>query len=130
MFGTQVYINQQFDREKHEPWYSEILYQNSVVSGADCVATIDYGDFGAKYIYISGIIISFFSTLGSNTSFTDQFGRVLFTVKTDTNTNGYIEFEQVIKGSTLFVSAHSPAAGFTFTVKHQYLREVDLPKKK
>lgn len=131
-YGDKKYITQ--SDELNSMWYSEPLYTVSTLVGAAQVARTQYGDFGAKYILITGIILSSGIAAGAANlvTFTDIFGRVIFVMDSGREGNGFYEIVKIIPGQQVFVSATFQApviADYFFTVKHQYLREVDKVNK-
>jgi len=121
MFGAERYIQQNFKNA----WYSEILYLQSVVSGANAVVSIDHRDSGAKMILCSSIWIS--DALFAITVFTDVYGKILFTSTSlagIASLNGGWEFWYIINSGQLFISANS--ANTIFSIGYQYLRETDV----
>lgn len=131
-FGVVKYLTQS-DQLK-ALWYSEPLSVVSSLVGAAQVARMNYGEFGAKYILISSIIISSGIVAGAANlvTFTDRFSRVLFVMDISREGNGCVCINKVIPSEELFVQAAFQApvvADYFFTVQHQYLREVDKKDK-
>lgn len=116
MFDADKY----FEQEGFKPWYSEALYAIAAVSGAATVAGVNYDQYGTKYIIITALIISFPAVVGAVVTFSDNFGRPIFAITIDPNSNGYYPVTRIIEGSILRVSANV-AAGVQFTVEHQYV---------
>ena len=121
MFGVERYIDENYK----DHLFSEMLYQQGVVSGANVDCAKNYGDFGAKCIIIRSIIISISAAVcraaecPADATFTDVTGRVLFVLDVTEANNGIFELWKVIDGSQLFIRCNSTFV--KFSLAHQYL---------
>lgn len=129
-YGTIKYIEQ--TRQINNLWWSLPLTAVSIANAAPAITHVafnNYGDDGALYIVIAGIIISSGAVAGAanQVTFTDNFGQVLFSMDGGREANGYISIERIIQSQEVRVTATPAAAiaSYSFTVVHYYLREVD-----
>jgi len=117
MYGTQKYLEQNYPNYN----YSEILYLNSSVG----IAKIDYEDFGAKLILISGIWVSFelAQIINSEITLTDNFGRQIFSLGESPDANGFYPMNYIIIATGLLFTAVVPSGldNFKYSLQHQYL---------
>lgn len=117
MFGVKRYIDENYK----DNIFSEMLYAQGVISGANVDCAKNYGDFGAKCIVISSIIISLLATAdpAGSATFTDINGRILFVLDTVPDIVGEYELWKIIDGSQLFMRCNN--VNIKFSLAHQYL---------
>lgn len=121
MFSVQRYLDENYK----DNLYSEMLYRQAVVQGANAVSKIDYAQRGAKCILISSLIISIPADVAAVATFTDATNRTLFQIDVIQNNSGIYEFWKIQDGSQLFLNCDNNTV--KFSVAHQYLtvREID-----
>jgi len=130
MFAIQRYVDENYE----DHIYSEMLYAQGAVVGANLDCVKNYGDFGAKAILISGIIISFKEVIVPGTysaTFTDINGRILFVLTSAiqaplglggnvvNSDNIFAEFWKILDGPQLFIRCNN--INVNFSLAHQYL---------
>jgi hypothetical protein len=120
MFGALKYLDQEYP----DAWYSEVLHSKAVISGITTIAVGDYAKFGATFILITGIIVSFTAAAGAFAIYTDQFNIPIMTLAIDPNSTGFYPIIKIIRGESLRIIANTNAGNFS--VQHQYLRTTDI----
>jgi len=116
MFSVQKYIDENYK----DNIFSEVLYKQGIITGINVDCSKNYGDFGAKCILISSLIISYPVGLAGTATFTDVSGRIFFVFDIiDLGKQDIYEFWKVIDGPQLFMRCDN--VDVKFSVAHQYL---------
>lgn len=119
MFGIQDYIEQNIPQGAI---FSNIIYSPSTAG----VLVKDYTQFGALWIIVHVLILSFPAVVAANATFTDNFGKTLFVMKLDPASNGIFCFPYIIQAGELRITCSS--ADVDFSVGHQYITVAEANK--
>lgn len=121
-FGIQRYVDENYK----DHVFSEMLYDQGIISGANVDCAKNYGDFGAKCILISSISISVIPDkcfgdvcIAATITFTDINGRTIFVFDQSEAITGIYDFLKVIDGPQLFLRCNN--TNVKFSLAHQYL---------
>lgn len=131
-FGIEKYLSQ--DDATKNLWWSEPLQVVSTAVGATQVATINCGNYGAKGIFISNIILSSGIVAGAANLVTFTIGttETILVMNSSRDANGPVDIRRFIPAGEFTITATFAVAiviaEYRFTVQYQYLTEKNKTK--